>query len=311
MKAHDGRPLDLPLVRAVESLNFKLGPLRASLRTKKSLGRSEGSDDGGFRDPLVGELLGPRLSERVGALLSRPVCVFANSFVWLYQHGSVLHEHTDRNPLDITMSIPIVLDGADGWPLLVRQPNGEVLECPSELGTFGILDGRWRTHWRPRFTGERAVMLLLHWQAPAVLWPRMLDAAECARLRAGGASAVTPDALERCATLARLSVPPCETPQVSLCDNGLRALTPGDGNRADARFLVALDGGIEVSFEVGEPVSLAPGDGLAFPAREACTLNRSAAEGGGRALLGHAPSSVPAPSTPSTKATRHVHEVLD
>lgn len=301
--ARDHRPLDLPLVRTLESFNFELDGLRASLRTEKLLGW-RANPNGGFRDPAVGQLLGPLLAQRVGALMSRPICVFANSFMWFYENGSVLNEHTDRWPLDITMSIPVVLDGQDAWPLAVRQPKGEVIEYASPLGSVCIIDGRWRRHWRARFTGERAVMLLLHWQAPAVLWPRMLDAEERRRLTARGASAVTGDVLERCADLARLAVPPSDAPRMSLCDGSLRSITPCRATRNDARFLVALDGELSVAFDAGEPVSLTPGDGIAFAAKEACTLDWGAAEDRGLALQGHAPGRFE-----RFVRSEHIHEI--
>lgn len=303
MMAPDDRPPDLPFVGTVESFNFELGGLRASLRTEKLLGK-RANTNGGFRDPAVGQLLGPLLSQRIGALMNRPICVFANSFVWFYENGSVLHEHTDRWPLDITMSIPVLLDGADTWPLAVRQPKGEVIEYASPLGSVCVIDGRWRRHWRAKFTGERAVMLLLHWQAPAVLWPRMLDAEERRRLTARGTSAVTGDVLERCADLARLAVPPSHTPRMSLCDSSLHSITPCRATKNDARFLVALDGELSVAFDVGEPVSLTPGDGIAFAAKEACTLDWGTADNRGLALQGHALGRVE-----HFVSSEHIHEV--
>ena len=229
---------------------------------------------------------------RMGALLSRPCCTFVSSaFVWDFRRGAAMESHLDRGPLDITMSIPVFLDGVAMWPLKVRQPSGDVLEWPTRLGTAFILDGRWRPHWRDVFTGERAIVLLLHWRAPAVLLPGILNADACIKsgVSHGNRPAIEPLILERCTGLARLAVPPSGTPEMFVCDRRLRYLPAGTGRAC--RLLVLLDGELAVTFDALKPVILRPGDGIAFSVWEQYRLDWTAHNSRGQALLGYAQTS--------------------
>lgn len=287
--AHEGRPLDLPLWAEPEDFGLSREFLRVAVPealARKTTGKG-GEKRAGIFDPTVGRLVGKNLAPRMGALLNRPGCTFANAYVWRFGRGAALSPHTDRAPLDVTMTVSVILEGADAWPLGVQQPNGDVLEWPSRPGTALILDGRWRPHWRRAFTGERAVVLLLHWRAPAVRWPGFLSADACARLRGGRGAAIEPSDVERCADLVRLAAPPGGTPEVSRCDRRLRALPVGSVH-GDARFLVLLDGELTVTLDALDPVALTPGDGIAFPAWEKCRLDWTAPNGRGTALLGYA-----------------------
>ena len=284
-------PSGLPPVVQLQDFKLSLDFLRIAVEEDLKV-RSfvkDGEHRVGLRDPHVGQLVGRKLATRMGALLSRPCCTFVNSFVWDYGRGAAMESHLDRETLDITMSIPVFLDGVDMWPVKVRQPNGDVLEWTSQPGTAFIFDGRWRPHWRDAFTGERAIVLLLHWRAPAVLWRGMLNADACVRssVSRGNRPAIEPLILERCADLARLAVPPSGTPEMFPCDRRLQHLPVGDGRAC--RLLVLLDGELAVRFDALEPVALRPGDGLAFPVWEQCRLDWTAHNG--RALLGYAPTS--------------------
>ena len=287
------RPPGLPLLVRLRDFKLSLDSLRIAVEKElkgNPLGR-DGEHKGRIYDPAVGQLIGRILATPMGTLLSRPGCTFVNAFLWDFGRGAAMEPHLDRETLDITMSIPLFLDGVDRWPVKVRQPNGDVLEWTSEPGTAFIFDGRWRPHWRDAFTGERAIVLLLHWRAPAVLWPGMLTADACIRasVSRGNRPATEPLILERCADLARLAVPPSGTPEMSPCDRRLRHL-PVDAGRA-CRLLVLLDGELAVTFDALEPVALKPGDGIAFPVWEQCRLDWTAHNGCGQALLGSAPTS--------------------
>ena len=218
----------------------------------------------GFFNPGIGRRVGERLAARMESLLSRPGCRFANSYVWQAGHGARLHAHLDRPPLDVTMSIPIVCEDADGWPLWVEQPDGGRFDWAGTPGTVLIVDGRWRLHGRDAFEGTRSVVLLLHWAAPAVLWPGFLD--EDGRVDPGSA------VVRRCSELARLAVPCSTEPERTVVCHG-----PDDGvpevaahAKPGAELLVLLDGKAMVTFDepdgVTDGVGLLPGDGIAFPA---------------------------------------------
>ena len=160
----------------------------------------------------------------------------------------------------------------------------------SQPGTACIFDGKQRAHWRNAFAGERALLLLLHWRAPAVLWPGMLTADACARLCVPrGRSAIGSLILARCADLARLAVPRSDEPELSFCDRRVRTLP--EGTARDAHLLVLLQGELTVVLDAVAPVVLKPGDGISFPALEKCRLDWTAPEGCGLALLGHAEKS--------------------
>ena len=284
----------LPLMVSLQDFKLSLDFLRIAVEEEPKVGkpfRQNGNLRFSLKDPVVGQLIGKSLAMRMGALLSRPCCTFVNAFVWDFRRGAAMESHLDRAPLDITMSVPVFLDGVDTWPLKVRQPNGDVLEWTSRPGTACILDGRWRRHWRDAFTGERAIVLLLHWRAPGVLFPGILDADACVQssVSHGNRPAIEPLILERCTDLARLAVPPSGTPEVFMCDRRLRYLPVGTGHAC--RLLVLLDGELAVTFDSLKPVIMGPGDGIAFPVWEQCRLDWTAHNSRGQALLGYAQTS--------------------
>ena len=287
-------PPRLPLMVQLQDFKLSLDFLRIAVEEELKVGNpfgKEGEHRVRLHHPYGGQLIGRKLVTRIGALLSRPGCAFIKALIWDFGHGAAVEPHFDRAPLDITMSIPVFLDGVDMWPLKVRQPNGDVLEWTSRPGTAFILDGRLRGHWRDAFTGERAVVLLLHWRAPAVLRPGILNADACVQssVSHGNRPEIELPILERCADLARLAVPRSGTPEMFVCDRRLRHLPVGAGRAC--RLLVLLDGELTVTFDAPEPMALRPGDGIAFPVWEQCRLDWTAPNGRGQALLGYAPTS--------------------
>lgn len=289
-----GRPPELPQLVELAEFKLSLDFVRTAMEDKRNFCNpsDEQSDrKAGFTRPGVGWELATRLAASMGAFLSRPSCICSGAFIWRFGRSGSMERHLDRPPLDITMSIPLVLDGADEWPLQVQQPNGDVLGWASQPGTACIFDGKQRAHWRNAFAGERALLLLLHWRAPAVLWPGMLTADACARLCVdrGGRSAIGPLILARCADLVRLAVPRSDEPELSFCDRRVRTLP--EGTARDTHLLVLLQGELTVALDAVAPVVLKPGDGISFPALEKCRLDWTALDGCGLALLGHAQKS--------------------
>lgn len=289
-----GRPVELPLLVELAEFKLSLDFLRAAVGDERNF-RNPTADKqsyrkAGFSRPFIGRMLAMRLAGAMGALLNRPSCVYSDAFIWRFGRGGSMDPHIDRPPLDVTMSIPLVLDGADAWPLGVRQPNGDVVEWASQPGTACIFDGKQRVHWREAFAGEQAILLLLHWRAPAVLWPGMLTAEVRARLCADREDlpAIEPPVLECCADLVRLAVPRSGAlEQLSLCDRRQQTL-PESTSRGNAHLLVLLQGELTVALDAVAPVTLKPGDGISFPAQEKCRLDWTAPDGRGLALLGHA-----------------------
>lgn len=279
-----GRPPELPLCADVAEFNLPLEFVRTALeRERVSSERTEMQGRRCIFNHGAGAAFGKLLAGRMATLLHRPGCFFHNSFVWFYGRGDAMPRHTDRSTLDITMSVPLVLDGAETWPVALRQPNGDILEWPSQVGTAFVFDGRWRPHWRVPFDGDDATVLLLHWRAPAVLWSGLVEPAIAARMRTG--AGVPPAVFERCAELTRLAVPTSETPTLSLC----RSLPPALPTRPDGtRLILPLGGELTVTVADLAPVRLAPGDGVAFPSVEKCELEWPAGGRDALALVGEA-----------------------
>lgn len=288
-----GRPRRLPFELGLEDLGLSLDTLRASLDSEQTFGKpydeayNEVHPAGcrfGFVNPPLGRLIGKKLTCRIGALVSRPGCVFASSFLWQYDRGSDMSRHLDRAPLDITMTMPIVLDGVDTWPMRVRQPEGDVFEWPSRPGTVLVFDGRWRPHWREAFQGRRSIVLLLHWHAPAVLWPELLDGDQCRRLCADAPrQQIDWTALrERSTALARSAVPQTEAPDLEVVD--LPGPSIPDANRGVV-LLAPLQSELALTFGRVE-VTVAPGDAVAFAVHEECRLDWPNDDGVHPVLLG-------------------------
>lgn len=301
-----GRPAELPLALPLAELGLSLPFLRAAALREHAQGavKKAGEPGIGLFGPVVGQMFGKGLTTRIATRLSRPACAFVNAYVWRFERGDRLPMHTDRPDLDITISVPLALAGAEAWPLAVRQPNDEVVRWPIKPGTALLLDGRWRAHGRSPFAGDHAYVLLMHWRTPAVRWQGVLAAAECARLVAGHAAgaAFAPSVVDRCIDLARLAVPPSHPPALALHHGNLERLPLAAGEHRnapeDARVLVPLDGELAVAFDGFDPIALEPGDGLAFPEREACRLQWHTPGRTGTALIGHG-------STPITGGKRH------
>ena len=310
-RAANGRgvPADLPLALRLEELGLSLKSLRAALGSEQAFGKRCGWNDPatcrlGFFNPPIGELIARKLSPRIGALVSRPGSVFANSFLWQYDRGCRMELHMDRPPLDITMSIPITLDGVDAWPIHVRQPDGDVLEWPSKPGTALVMDGRWRPHWRDVFQGTRSVVMLLHWRAPAVLWPQFLDGDRRLLLRDGALRRRSDwaDMLDSGAALARSAVPQAAPPRLEVVD--LQARTLSDAADQGVVLLAPLENELVLAFDRTE-VTVAPGEGVAFAARDHCRIDwpkRAKRQGCNKVLLGRGRHLSPASRAAATTA---------
>ena len=292
------KPPVLPLVMDAQEFGLSPEKLLPFLEREMQLfgdgrGRTNPDVPGrlGYRDPPIGTAFGKRLAARIGSLLSRPWCAFANSYLWVSGRGGRQGAHLDRPVLDATMSIPLLLDGADRWPLWVEQPGGGRFEWAGAPGTILILDGRHRMHGRDAFKGRRSVVLLLHWTAPAVLWPGFLDQDARSRLTAatgrldrgapaGGAL------LGRCLELAQSAVAWSVEPEAVVCGDRAQAQREIAACGRGASFLALLDGQAELTLDELGAVTLQPGDGLAFPRKTNVEIIRWIGTGRGKAIVG-------------------------
>ena len=300
--ARDGprEPAALPLVTGAREFGLPLDELRdfvlrelprfpQACCSPKARGRT------GFHDPLIGMAYGRGLAARVGSLLSRPACRFSHAFTWRSARGASHGAHRDRPEYDVTMSIPLVLDGVDRWPLWWEQPDGDRCEWAGTPETVLLVDGRQRLHGRGKFRGTLSIVLLLHWTAPAVLWPGFLGegarrglAAAGRRLDAGSASGR--ELLDRCLALARSAVPHSVGPaEAAVCGDPAQAAAAVEASRGrGAAFVVLLDGRAALTLGDLDAVALQPGDGVAFPAATRGCRLRWLEAGRGRALVGRA-----------------------
>ena len=287
------RPPVLPLVMDAEE--FGLSPdklldfLKPELRFDDTRGWSDSISPGrvGRRDPQIGQWFGEKLTARVGSMLNRPGCRFQNAFLWRSGRDASQHGHLDRPALDVTMSVPLVLEGADRWALWAEQPDGGRFEWAGTPGTVLILDGRRRVHGRDAFEGTRYVVLLLHWRAPAVLWPGFLGRDARSRLAATDAGRIDRGSpagralLDCCLELVRSEAPWSKEPGAVVCDvrEAAEIATRGEG----ASFLAPLDGKVRLTFDGLDAVALQPGSGLAFPRDMRYGID---GPGGARVLVG-------------------------
>lgn len=269
------RPPMLPLVMEAQEFGLPLDKLLDFLKLESRFDDTcdliESCSPGrvGRGDPRIGQWLGEKLTVRIGSMLSRPGCRFQNAFLWRSGRDASQHAHLDRPGLDVTMSVPLVLEGADRWALWAEQPDGDRFEWAGVPGTVLILDGRRRVHGRDTFEGTRYDVLLLHWRAPAVLWPGFLGRDARSRLAAADAGRidrVSPAGralLDCCLELARSAAPWSKEPRAVVCAvrEAAEIATRGEG----ASFLTPLDGKVKLTFDALDAVALQPGDGLAFP----------------------------------------------
>ena len=297
------RPAALPLVTSAQEFGLPLDELRDVMLRELELSRFPPTHNGagvapgrtGFYDPLIGVVWGRRMAPRVGSLLSRPACRFSHAFTWRSVRGASQDGHRDRSEYDVTMSVPLVLEGADRWPVWWEQPNGGRCEWAGAPGTVLLMDGRQRLHGRGEFRGASSIVLLLHWTAPAVLWPGFLDEGARRGLAAAGprldpGSAPGRELLGRCLALARSSVPHSVAPEAAVRGDPAQASAAVEASRGrGAAFVALLDGRAALTFGDADAVALQPGDGVAFPAATSCRL-RWLEAGRGKALVGRAPA---------------------
>lgn len=285
-----GRPEKLPLCAEVAEFSLPLDFIRLAVeRDRVSAKRTEMKGRHCAFNHGVGLLFGERLADYIGKRLDRPGCAFQNAFVWFYRRGDAMPSHVDRELLDITMSVPLVLEGTAAWPVALRQPNGEIVEWSGQVGTAFVFDGRWRPHWRLPLDGDAATVLLLHWRAPAVLRRGLLEPAVLAAFGNDGPARPMSTVLARCAELVRRAVPTSEAPTLSLSRRSPPTLSRPDG----ANLILPLCGELTAAVGGLAPVRLKPGDGLAFPSVEKCELEWHAPCGQRLALVGEAVASDP------------------
>lgn len=106
--------------------------------------------------PLVRELVGKKV-------------VFANPFCRIYNNGSTLNPHTDRDILDWTISVCVKTDIDWDWPLKMKTSDKKVVSVPTRLGHASLVRGNVYTHWREPLVcedHENVICMFLHYTNP-------------------------------------------------------------------------------------------------------------------------------------------------
>jgi hypothetical protein len=106
--------------------------------------------------PLVRELVGKKV-------------VFANPFCRIYNNGSTLNPHTDRDVLDWTISVCVKTDAGWDWPLKMKTSDKKTISFPTTLGYASLVRGNVYTHWREPLVceeNENVICMFLHYTNP-------------------------------------------------------------------------------------------------------------------------------------------------
>ena len=134
------------------------------------------------------------------------------------------------------------------------------------------------------------MILLLHWRAPAVLWPQLFDTADRQRLFAGGCGDA--GVMEKITALSHMAVPQTTTPELQLVDLQARTRFPNDVDEGQRVVVLApLEDALTLTFERTE-MAVSPGDGVAFATHDPCRLGWSNGSATGRVLIGSAPARI-------------------
>jgi hypothetical protein len=103
--------------------------------------------------PLAEKITGNKLKE-------------ANSWVRIYNNGSTLNRHVDREGLDVTISVCIFSNISYDWRLFVKNGNGAPIAYSTKIGEASIVTGRLLEHWRNPLQcsdDEYVIQMFLHY----------------------------------------------------------------------------------------------------------------------------------------------------
>lgn len=122
--------------------------------------------------------------ERATGLSVHPTYAYGR----VYKRGDVLQPHRDREACELTVSVNLGTVPDVPWPLWIEgdgDGDGGGVAIDLAPGDAVLFRGVERTHWRDRFTGERAVQVFLHYvdqHGPYREWKfDKRDALSCAR----------------------------------------------------------------------------------------------------------------------------------
>jgi hypothetical protein len=79
----------------------------------------------------------------------------------IYQNGSVLDPHVDRDACEISLTLH--LGGDSPWPIYIKTPNGTDKCITLSPGDAMLYLGCEAEHWRKKYEGEEYVQVFLHY----------------------------------------------------------------------------------------------------------------------------------------------------
>jgi prolyl 4-hydroxylase len=102
------------------------------------------------------------LAEKVSGVKLKP----ANSWVRIYNNGSTLNPHKDRDGLDYTISVCLFSNISGGWNLVIKNDDGQIVRYPTIVGNASFISGKLLEHWRAPLKcndGECVIQMFLHY----------------------------------------------------------------------------------------------------------------------------------------------------
>mgnify|MGYP003115712405 FL=1 len=83
------------------------------------------------------------------------------SYARVYEKGSILKRHCDRDACEISLTIH--LDGDQDWPIWIETPSGEEAKVSLNPGDAMIYLGCKAEHWREEYEGDWYTQVFLHY----------------------------------------------------------------------------------------------------------------------------------------------------
>lgn len=103
----------------------------------------------------------PTFEKKIGVKLKE-----ANPYIRIYQNGSTLNPHKDRDELDWTVSVCLFSNINSDWPLIIKDENSESTHYPTKLGYASLVSGNILEHWREPLKcndEEYVIQMFLHY----------------------------------------------------------------------------------------------------------------------------------------------------
>ncbi len=85
------------------------------------------------------------------------------SYYRIYQKGSELKRHIDRESCEISLTLCIGYDSHYAWPIWFKDRDGNEISIETERGDMVIYKGCELEHWREPFEGNYHAQVFLHY----------------------------------------------------------------------------------------------------------------------------------------------------